>query len=262
MKWIKQHQLWSALIGIASLIVLIGGGIWGWAQYQAHEMTTEYVQTQKRLGRKSNRQLQGQLKQTVSGRTGRVAKASQSQTLPQRYTVNNNAGVTNQDYQQLLKTQRKAKKVGLEGQQVAYVKVPSIGLALPIYQGTNQYTLSLGATTYFAHQQMGQGNYVLAGHNMTMRGVLFSNVPQIKMGATVNLISATKVYHYRVNRLLTGKKAVTPNQTYINGSPVSTSVLYQQPKQAMVTLLTCNATGSMREVVQGNLTSTSAAYFN
>ena len=157
-----------------------------------------------------------------------------------------------------MKTQRKAKKVGLEGQQVAYLKVPSIGLALTIYQGTNQYTLSLGATTYFAHQQMGQGNYVLAGHNMTMPGVLFSNVPQIKMGATVNLISATKVYHYRVNRLLTGKKAVTPNQTYINGSPVSTSVLYQQPKQAMVTLFTCNATGSMREVVQGNLTSTSA----
>ncbi|MCW6127830.1 class A sortase (plasmid) [Lactiplantibacillus plantarum] len=259
MKWIKQHQLWSALIGIVSLIVLIGGGIWGWAQYQAHEMTTEYVQTQKRLGRKSNRQLQGQLKQTVSGRTGRVAKASQSQTLPQRYTENNNAGVTNQDYQQLLKTQRKAKKVGLEGQQVAYVKVPSIGLALPIYQGTNQYTLSLGATTYFAHQQMGQGNYVLAGHNMTMPGVLFSNVPQIKMGATVNLISATKVYHYRVNRLLTGQQAVSPNQTYINGQPASTSVLYQQPKQAMVTLFTCNATGSMREVVQGNLTSTSAA---
>lgn len=258
MKWIKQHQLWSALIGIVSLIVLIGGGIWGWAQYQAREMTTEYVQTQKRLGRKSNRQLQGQLKQKVSGRTGRVAKASQSQTLLQRYTENNNAGVTNQDYQQLLKTQRKAKKVGLEGQQVAYVKVPSIGLALPIYQGTNQYTLSLGATTYFAHQQMGQGNYVLAGHNMTMPGVLFSNVPQIKMGATVNLISATKVYHYRVNRLLTGQQAVSPNQTYINGQPASTSVLYQQPKQAMVTLFTCNATGSMREVVQGNLTSTSS----
>lgn len=46
MQWIKQHQLWSALIGIVSLIVLIGGGIWGWAQYQAHEMTTEYVQMQ------------------------------------------------------------------------------------------------------------------------------------------------------------------------------------------------------------------------
>ncbi|WP_262352322.1 hypothetical protein [Lactiplantibacillus plantarum] len=59
MQWIKQHQLWSALIGIVSLIVLIGGGIWGWAQYQAHEMTTEYVQTQKRLGRKSNRPIGG-----------------------------------------------------------------------------------------------------------------------------------------------------------------------------------------------------------
>ncbi|KZV00482.1 Sortase A LPXTG specific [Lactiplantibacillus plantarum] len=122
MKWIKQHKLWSALIGIVSLIVLIGGGIWGWAQYQAHEMTTEYVQTQKRLGRKSNRQLQGQLKQTVSGvsgQTGRVAKASQSQTLSQRYTENNNAGVTNQDYQQLLKTQRKAKQAGLANRQIA-----------------------------------------------------------------------------------------------------------------------------------------------
>ena len=248
MKWIKQHQLWSALIGIVSLIVLVGGGIWGYARYQAHEMTIEYVQTQKRLGRQTVGQLQKQLAMNA---------ATKKQALPRHYTSNSNAGVTNQNYQQLLTTRRKAQQAGLANRKIAYVKVPSIGLALPIYQGTNQYTLSLGATTYFAHQQMGQGNYVLAGHNMTMPGVLFSNVPQIKMGATVNLISATKVYHYRVNRLLTGKKAVTPNQTYINGSPVSTSVLYQQPKQAMVTLFTCNATGSMREVVQGNLTSTS-----
>lgn len=255
MKWIKQHQLWSALIGIVSLIVLIGGGIWGWAQYQAHEMTTEYVQTQKRLGRKSNRQLQGQLKQTVSGRTGRVAKASQSQTLPQRYTANNNTGVTNQDYQQLLKTQRKAKQAGLVNRQIAYVKVPSIGLALPIYQGTNQYTLSLGATTYFAHQQMGQGNYVLAGHNMNLPGVLFSNVPRIKKGATIELIKQNAVYYYRVNKTAT----VNPNQPYVGNSPAATSVLYQKPSTPKVTLFTCNATGSMREVVQGNLTSTSAA---
>lgn len=254
MKWIKQHQLWSTLIGIVSLIVLIGGGIWGWAQYQAHEMTTEYVQTQKRLGRKSNRQLQRQLKQTVSGRTGREAKASQSQTLSQRYTANSNAGVTNQDYQQLLKTQRKAQQAGLANRQVAYVKVPSIGLALPIYQGTNQYTLSLGATTYFAHQQMGQGNYVLAGHNMTMPGVLFSNVPSIKKGATIELVNQHAVYYYHVNRT----KTVSPDQPYVGDAPAASSVLYQKPSPPQVTLFTCNATGSMREVVQGNLTSTSA----
>ncbi|MGJ3791711.1 class A sortase [Lactiplantibacillus argentoratensis] len=245
MKWIKQHQLWSALIGVISLIVLVGGGIWGYARYQAHEMTTDYVQSQKRLGRQTVGQLQKQLATNA---------AIKKQALPNHYTSNSNAGVTNQNYQQLLTTRRKAQQAGLANREIAYVKVPSIGLALPIYQGTNQYTLSLGATTYFAHQQMGQGNYVLAGHNMTMPGVLFSNVPSIKKGATIELVNQHAVYYYHVNRT----KTVSPDQPYVGDAPAASSVLYQKPSNPQVTLFTCNATGSMREVVQGNLTSTSA----
>ncbi|WP_249214658.1 class A sortase [Lactiplantibacillus plantarum] len=204
-------------------------------------MTKQYVDTQRVLGQKSIKQLQAKLKNAIERR--------QKAPLASKYTANNLKGVSNQDYGQLINIARQAQADKVDEQPSAYVRVPSVNLALPIYQGTNLHTLSLGATTYFSHQQMGQGNYVLAGHNMNIPGVLFSNVPQIKVGAKIELVNQTMVYDYRVTKT----KQVNPEQPYVGKQPATNSVLYQQPAQPTVTLFTCNATGSMREVVQGTL---------
>ena len=68
---------------------------------------------------------------------------------------------------QMLSIQKEAIEMGVNKQVFAQIQIPALGLALPIFKGANQYTLSLGAATYFYEDaEMGKGNYVLAGHNM------------------------------------------------------------------------------------------------
>ncbi|EJX76694.1 class A sortase, partial [Enterococcus faecium] len=81
---------------------------------------------------------------------------------------------------QMLSIQKEAIKMGVNKQVFAQIQIPALGLALPIFKGANQYTLSLGAATYFYEDaKMGKGNYVLAGHNMEMPGVLFSDIQKL-----------------------------------------------------------------------------------
>ena len=56
------------------------------------------------------------------------------------------------------------------------IAIPKVNLYLPILLGLSDDSLSTGAGTMRKNQVMGQGNYPLAGHYMTAKGVLiFTN---------------------------------------------------------------------------------------
>ena len=83
------------------------------------------------------------------------------------------------------------------------VSIPSVAIKLNILEGTNATNMLYGATTMLPHQVMGKGNYVLAGHNMKERGVLFSNLilndqPQVHKGNRIYLSNGRQTYTYRV----------------------------------------------------------------
>ena len=100
---------------------------------------------------------------------------------------------------QMLSIQKEAIEMGVNKQVFAQIQIPALGLALPIFKGANQYTLSLGAATYFYEDaEMGKGNYVLAGHNMEMPGVLFSDIQKLSLGEVMDLVSNDGVYRYKV----------------------------------------------------------------
>lgn len=102
---------------------------------------------------------------------------------------------------QMLSIQQEAIEMGVNKQVFAQIQIPALGLALPIFKGANQYTLSLGAATYFYEDaEMGKGNYVLAGHNMEMPGVLFSDIQKLSLGEVMDLVSNDGVYRYKVTR--------------------------------------------------------------
>lgn len=72
-------------------------------------------------------------------------------------------------------------KVSLDEKQViGRVAVPSISLELPILNGSSEKNLLSGAATIKGKQEMGKGNYALAGHNMSKTGVLFSDLSKLK----------------------------------------------------------------------------------
>lgn len=147
-----------------------------------------------------------------------------------------------------------ALKRGYGDNYAGYVSVPQIGLYLPILNGVNMYTLSLGAAAYYPNEVQigGAGNYVLAGHNMnTSLNVLFSRVPNIRVAknSMIVLTDKKKNYYYHV----TDKKLVRPYQPVIRGTitPTKKSVLYSDKNKKQVTLFTCNYNGTRRWVIIG-----------
>ncbi|ONN41881.1 class A sortase [Enterococcus mundtii] len=155
---------------------------------------------------------------------------------------------------QMLSIQKKAIEMGVNQQAFGQIQIPELGLALPIFKGANQYTLSLGAATYFYEDaEMGKGNYVLAGHNMEMPGVLFSDIQNLSLGEVMDLASNDGVYRYRVTR-----KFIVPEYfKLIDGVPEENSFLSlpKNGEKPLLTLFTCvyTAQGKERYVVQGEL---------
>lgn len=155
---------------------------------------------------------------------------------------------------QMSSIQKEAIEMGINKQVFAQLQIPALGLALPIFKGVNQYTLSLGAATYFYEDaEMGKGNYVLAGHNMEMPGVLFSDIQQLSVGEVMDLVSNDEVYRYKVTRQF----IVPVYFKLIDGVPEENSFLSLPKKgeKPLLTLFTCvyTAQGKERYVVQGEL---------
>jgi len=132
---------------------------------------------------------------------------------------------------------------------VGQIRVPAVGLDLPIGIGVGNAVLVRGAGTLKADQRMGQGNYALAGHYMTTKRLLFSPLKRVRKGDNVYLTDQRQVYRYQVTRV-----------QVIDRHKVD--VIDDVPGKKLVTLITCNSARRgepKRLVVQGELQSVKAA---
>lgn len=88
---------------------------------------------------------------------------------------------------------------------VGMISIPSINLQLPILEGITQENLSIGVGTVRPNQKLGEGNFVLLGHYMTNKGLLFGGLKQVEIGDTIQIsfyqedatyvVQETKVIH-------------------------------------------------------------------
>ncbi|KRN29061.1 sortase A [Lactobacillus selangorensis] len=127
---------------------------------------------------------------------------------------------------------------------VGKLAIPSVKMYLPVMKGLSNDVLSTGAGTMKAKQTMGKGNYALAGHYMTNKGILFSPLRDVSVGDQVYLTDLKHVYTYQV----TSKQVV--NETDV-------SVINNVHGKKLVTLVTCSSATegeTNRIVVQGQLT--------
>ncbi|EUJ33140.1 sortase family protein [Listeria floridensis FSL S10-1187] len=72
------------------------------------------------------------------------------------------------------------------------IEIPSLNLQLPIFLGTTDQNLKVGATTFREDQELGEGNYVLLGHNMGVAGILFSDLNQLELNDEIQVTVAKK----------------------------------------------------------------------
>jgi len=122
---------------------------------------------------------------------------------------------------------------------IGSIAIPSVDLYLPIGNGVSNETLALAAGTMKADQEMGKGNYALAGHHMIKHGALFSPLYyKSKVGQMIYLSDAKNIYAYK-----------TSKRTFIKATDVQ--VIDDVPGKSLVTLITCDKTGAGRLMIQG-----------
>lgn len=107
------------------------------------------------------------------------------------------------------------------------ISIESVGLNLNIIRGTNKTNMLYGATTMIEGQQMGKGNYALAGHNMPRNDLLFSPLIDIQKGAIIVLRNAEQEFKYKV--------FVTKIINYQDGASI-----LRQSEKPILTLVTCD----------------------
>lgn len=162
----------------------------------------------------------------------------------QTIVENNNKASFQNDYgsvkkltlAQIARARVNTKNISIIGQ----ISIPDDEINLPIAKGINNTNLAFAAGTFRKDMKMGQGNYALAGHNMSNLGpkILFSPLYyRTKVGQKIYLTNMNKVYVYQI----TDKQFVSKYRVD----------LVQNTPARIVTLITCDATGNNRLVVRG-----------
>lgn len=124
---------------------------------------------------------------------------------------------------------------------IGTIAIPDIDMSIPIAKGVDNNTLALAAGTMREDQEMGKGNYALAGHNMAHGSkILFSPLYyHAKVGQKVYLTDLDKIYTYKITE-----------RKFINADRVD---VVNNTKEPIITLITCDATGDRRLMVRGKL---------
>lgn len=125
---------------------------------------------------------------------------------------------------------------------IGVISVPEIKLELPIMYGLEADNLAVGAGTMRPNQQMGLGNYALAGHYTQSPTSLFGPLHEIETGMSVYVTDLTHTYEYVVTSLET----VPPSRVDVLDETIDPTI----------TLVTCKFDATERLIVKGRLAQT------
>jgi len=122
------------------------------------------------------------------------------------------------------------------------IKIPSVGLHLPIFKGVSGPSISIGAGTMRRDQKMGIGNFPLASHYIPRSNLLFSPLHDVEIEEFIYLIDNQFRYVYQIKEI----KIIKPHEI---------QVIEDKEEKKMITLITCTKDMENRLVVRGELIS-------
>ena len=169
---------------------------------------------------------------TLSGLTRKQIKQNQHKKGMYNFTKVKSMGIAQAARSQIKQTSGA----------IGALAIPDVNMCLPVMLGMSNDALSTGGGTMRANQIMGKGNYPLAGHYMTTKGILFSPLEDVKTGEFIYLTDLKHVYVYQIYM----KKIVDPAAVW----------LVNNTKKNIVTLITCADGGANRWAIRGKLIKT------
>ena len=108
---------------------------------------------------------------------------------------------------EVLKAQASIDKLPVIGS----IVIPEVQLQLPILKGVGQTALAVGAGTMKPTQQLGKGNYALAGHYFKGKDILFGPLYRTELGDAIYLTDLANIYEYK----LSVKKVIEATDVYV-----------------------------------------------
>lgn len=123
---------------------------------------------------------------------------------------------------------------------IGKISCAEIGLNTPILEGDTSELLKLGAGTMKPNQTLGEGNYALAGHNMTNRQLLFGSLQYASLGLTIHVEAYQKKADYIIQDIF----EVSPNEV---------NVIEDTQGDGLLTLVTCTKYSNNRLIIRGKL---------
>lgn len=81
---------------------------------------------------------------------------------------------------------------------IGLISIEDLSISLPILKGVTDANLLLGASTMVETQEMGEGNYVLAGHYLRNKKTLFGPLLDIEVGTIVKITNKRTIYEYEI----------------------------------------------------------------
>lgn len=157
------------------------------------------------------------------------------------FEVNEDETVEGQENQgKAARSKKKASKKIPDGA-IGILEIKSLDICYPIFEGAGSTQLNLG----IGHMEntaplCEKGNAVLAGHNGSRRGIFFTNLSNISIGAKVKVTNKDKVTH-----------TYEAYETGVYG-PYDEKV-YAKSEEECLTLFTCAYSGTRRFVVKCKL---------
>lgn len=123
---------------------------------------------------------------------------------------------------------------------IGRIDIDEIGLHVPLLEGDTEANLLVGAATMKPYQELGKGNYAIAGHRMNNRNLLFGALPFAELGQTIHV----QAYQEKADFEIINIKIIEPEQTeFIDDSQ----------GEELLTLITCNESGSKRLMIRASL---------
>lgn len=126
---------------------------------------------------------------------------------------------------------------------VGSIVIPSVDMQLPIIKGVEKSALAVGAGTMKEHQQLGVGNYSLAGHYFDGKDILFGSLYNVELGDSIYLTDLQQIYEYEISTI----DVIEATDVYI---------IDDIPNQTILTLITCAEKGTKRLSVQADFVTT------
>lgn len=118
------------------------------------------------------------------------------------------------------------------------LSIPALGISTNVLEGTSDYVLSIASGHVDGTGEVGKGNYCIAGHSGTGGDFIFNELPNIKNGERIDLISKDGIcYTYYVTETF----VVEPDEVWV----------LSDFADDRVTLITCTEKGAKRFIVVG-----------